>query len=77
MDNVSFPSRLFIIYDLTTKKTGVSPVRNIEHTYTHATNFCTSYLSTGEPYKTTYRKNGLRFLLSSIYPIIHLSVLTH
>lgn len=31
MDNVSFPSRLFIIYDLTTKKTGVSQLRNIEH----------------------------------------------
>jgi len=35
MDNVSFPSGLFIIYDLNTEKTGLRSDWNNKHTHTH------------------------------------------
>lgn len=34
MDNVSFPSRLLIIYDLETEKTGFRPAQMQTHTHT-------------------------------------------
>lgn len=83
MDNVSFPSRLFIIYGLNTEKTGSWPARNNKHScklsYTSiqtetrslgSAGLGISYLSVADEFKTMHRKDCLYFLPSSLYPII-------